>query len=88
LLAAADLAKRNQIWDRAITAADKTKNEHDYSLRFLSPYGEQVRPAAQTALDDAVYGLMRLKIYHGVNRMLVFHLMQLMPAASGSPKLV
>ena len=61
LLAVADLAKRNQIWDRAITAADKTKYEHDYSLRFLSPYGEQVRPAAQNqSIDDAwVYGLMR-----------------------------
>src|SRR5574343_7475 len=61
LLAAADLAKRNQIWDRAINTADKTKNEHDYSLRFLAPYGETVRPAAQNqSLDDAwVYGLMR-----------------------------
>lgn len=61
LLAAADLAKRNQIWDRAINTADRTKNEHDYSLRFLAPYGETVRPAAQNqSLDDAwVYGLMR-----------------------------
>ena len=61
LLAAADLAKRNQIWDRAINTADRTKYEHDYSLRFLSPYGEHVRPAAQNqSLDDAwVYGLMR-----------------------------
>jgi soluble lytic murein transglycosylase len=58
LLAAADLAKRNQIWDRAINTADRTKYEHDYSLRFLSPYGEHVRPAAQNqSLDDAwVYG--------------------------------
>jgi soluble lytic murein transglycosylase len=31
LLAAADLAKRNQIWDRAINTADRTKYEHDYS---------------------------------------------------------
>jgi soluble lytic murein transglycosylase len=54
LLAAANLAKRNQIWDRAINTADKTKHEHDYSLRFLAPYGEQVRPAAQNqSLDDA-----------------------------------
>jgi soluble lytic murein transglycosylase len=40
LLAAADLAKRNQIWDRAINTADRTKNEHDFTLRFLAPYGE------------------------------------------------
>lgn len=47
--------------DRAINTADRTKSEHDYSLRFLSPYGEQIRPAAQNqSLDDAwVYGLMR-----------------------------
>ena len=61
LLAAADLAKRNQIWDRAINTADRTKSEHDYTLRFLAPYGDQVRTAARDqALDDAwVYGLMR-----------------------------
>mgnify|MGYP002662955906 CR=1 FL=1 len=60
-LAAADLAKRNQIWNRAINTADRTKNEHDYSLSFLAPSGETVRPAAQNqSLDDAwVYGLMR-----------------------------
>jgi soluble lytic murein transglycosylase len=37
LLAAAELAKRNDVYDRAIAAADRTKNEHDYSLRYLSP---------------------------------------------------
>ena len=48
------LAKRNQIWDRAINTADRTKNEHDYSLRYLAPYGETVRPAAQNqSADDA-----------------------------------
>ena len=87
LLAAADLAKRNQIWDRAITAADKTKNEHDYSLRFLSPYGEQVRPAAQNqALDDAwVYGLMRQEsrfITGAKSNVGASGLMQLMPATA------
>ncbi|MER2540348.1 MAG: transglycosylase SLT domain-containing protein [Azonexus sp.] len=87
LLAAADLAKRNQIWDRAITAADKTKNEHDYSLRFLSPYGEQVRSAAQSqSLDDAwVYGLMRQEsrfITGAKSNVGASGLMQLMPATA------
>jgi soluble lytic murein transglycosylase len=87
LLAVADLARRNQIWDRAITAADKTKNEHDYSLRFLSPYGDQVRPAAQNqAIDDAwVYGLMRQEsrfITGAKSNVGASGLMQLMPATA------
>jgi soluble lytic murein transglycosylase len=87
LIAAADLAKRNQIWDRAITAADKTTSEHDYSLRFLSPYGEQVRPAAQNqSLDDAwVYGLMRQEsrfITSAKSNVGASGLMQLMPATA------
>jgi soluble lytic murein transglycosylase len=87
LLAAADLAKRNQIWDRAINTADKTKKEHDYSLRFLSPYSEQVRPAAQNqALDDAwVYGLMRQEsrfITNAKSTVGASGLMQLMPATA------
>ncbi len=87
LLAAADLAKRNQIWDRAINTADRTKNEHDYSLRFLSPYGDQVRPAAQNqSLDDAwVYGLMRQEsrfITSAKSNVGASGLMQLMPATA------
>ena len=87
LLAAADLAKRNQIWDRAINTADRTKYEHDYSLRFLSPYGEHVRPAAQNqSLDDAwVYGLMRQEsrfITSAKSNVGASGLMQLMPATA------
>ena len=87
LLAAADLAKRNQIWDRAINTADRTKNEHDYSLRYLSPYGEQVRPAAQNqSIDDAwVYGLMRQEsrfITSAKSNVGASGLMQLMPATA------
>ncbi|MGV0975733.1 MAG: transglycosylase SLT domain-containing protein [Azonexus sp.] len=87
LLAAADLAKRNQIWDRAINTADRTKNEHDFTLRFLAPYGEQVRPAAQNqSLDDAwVYGLMRQEsrfITGAKSNVGASGLMQLMPATA------
>ena len=87
LLAAADLAKRNQIWDRAINTADRTKNEHDFTLRFLAPYGEQVRPAAQNqSLDDAwVYGLMRQEsrfITVAKSNVGASGLMQLMPATA------
>ncbi len=87
LLAAADLAKRQQIWDRAINTADKTKAEHDYSLRFLAPYGDTVRPAAQNqSLDDAwVYGLMRQEsrfITNAKSTVGASGLMQLMPATA------
>ena len=87
LLAAADFAKRQQIWDRAINTADKTKSEHDYSLRFLAPYGDQVRPAAQNqSLDDAwVYGLMRQEsrfITNAKSTVGASGLMQLMPATA------
>lgn len=87
LLAAADIAKRNQLWDRAINAADRTKKEHDYTLRFLAPYGEQVRPAAQNqSLDDAwVYGLMRQEsrfITGAKSNVGASGLMQLMPATA------
>lgn len=87
LLATANLAKRNQIWDRAINTADRTRNEHDYSLRFLAPYGDTVRPAARNqSLDDAwVYGLMRQEsrfITNAKSNVGASGLMQLMPATA------
>ncbi len=87
LLATAELARRNQIYDRAINTADKTRNEHDYSLRYLAPFGDQVRPAARNqSLDDAwVYGLMRQEsrfITTAKSSVGASGLMQLMPATA------
>jgi soluble lytic murein transglycosylase len=87
LLAAAELAERNHVYDRAIAAADRTKNEHDYSLRYMAPFNEQVRPAAQKqSLDDAwVYGLMRQEsrfITNAKSTVGASGLMQLMPATA------
>jgi soluble lytic murein transglycosylase len=87
LLAAAELARRQQIWDRAINTAERTKDEHDYSLRFLAPYDEHVRPAARNqTLDDAwVYGLMRQEsrfISNAKSSAGASGLMQLMPATA------
>ncbi len=87
LLAAAELAKRNDVFDRAIAAADRTKNEHDYSLRYLSPFDDQVRPAAQKqSVDEAwVYGLMRQEsrfITNAKSTVGASGLMQLMPATA------
>jgi len=87
LLAAAEVANRAGFYDRAIAAADRTRNEHDYSLRYLSPYSDQVRPAASNqSLDDAwVYGLMRQEsrfVTNAKSTVGASGLMQLMPATA------
>ena len=87
LLAASSLAQQSGIYDRAIAAADRTREEHDYSLRYLSPFSEQVRPAARNqSLDDAwVYGLMRQEsrfVTDARSSVGASGLMQLMPATA------
>ncbi len=84
LLAAAEMAKRAGVYDRAIAAAERTQNEHDFEQRYLSPYSEQVRPAARNqSLDDAwVYGLMRQEsrfVTQAKSSVGAAGLMQLMP---------
>lgn len=61
LLAAAEFARRNQMFDRAIGAADKTVSTHDFNLRYLAPYRDALQPhLIENDLDEAwVYGLMR-----------------------------
>ncbi len=61
LLAAAEVARRNRAWDRAINAADKTRELHDFSVRFLAPYREVFRDqaAAQGLEESWVLGLTR-----------------------------
>lgn len=61
LLAAAELAQRHGIYDRAITAASQTQVQHDFRKRFPTPYDTEVLPASRrVGLDAAwVYGLMR-----------------------------
>jgi len=61
LLAAAEVARRNGIYDRAIHTADKTVQYHDFSLRFLAPHRDALRELlSQQELDEAwVYGLIR-----------------------------
>ncbi|MDR1275021.1 MAG: lytic transglycosylase domain-containing protein [Candidatus Accumulibacter sp.] len=84
LLAASEFARSAGFFDRAISAADRTQTEHDYSLRYLAPFGETIRPAAKKlSLDDAwVYGLMRQESRFIVDAKSVVGasgLMQLMP---------
>ena len=61
LLAAAELARRAEWFDQAINTAEKTRDIHDFELRYLAPYRELASvAAAENKLDEAwVYGLMR-----------------------------
>jgi len=61
LLAASEMARRVGFYDMAIYSADRTQIQHDFSLRYLTPYREITqRYASQLHIDDAwVYGLIR-----------------------------
>lgn len=61
LLAAAQWACRKEVLDRCVNTADRTTEQHDFSLRFVSPFLDQLRPVArEQGLDPAwVYGLIR-----------------------------
>ncbi len=87
LLAAAELAKRNEIWDRAINTADRTLAQHNFSLRYIAPFSDQVLPKAdELALNNGwVYGLMRQEsrfITNAKSAVGAKGLMQLMPATA------
>lgn len=87
LLAAAELARRNEIIDRSISAADRTRLEHDFALRFPSPHQEFLSAqAAQLDLDpNWVYGLIRQEsrfIKQARSSVGANGLMQLMPATA------
>jgi soluble lytic murein transglycosylase len=87
LLAAAEVARRNAVYDRAINTADRTLFEHDFGLRYLAPYRDQLKAAArQLDLDEAwVNGLIRQEsrfLAQARSRVGAGGLMQLMPATA------
>jgi soluble lytic murein transglycosylase len=61
LLAAAEFARRQGAYDRAISTAERTVAQHDYTLRYPAPFRDQLSDKVRDAgLSDAwVYGLMR-----------------------------
>lgn len=61
LLVASEVAKRNEMYDRSITAANRTVSLHDFNLRYPAPYREALQsPLHEHDLEEAwVYGLMR-----------------------------
>jgi soluble lytic murein transglycosylase len=87
LLAAAELARRMKWYDRAINTAERTRELHDFALRFLAPYRELAHQAAsENQIDEAwVFGLMRQESrFVNIARSNVgaSGLMQIMPATA------
>jgi soluble lytic murein transglycosylase len=87
LLAAAEVARRYEVYDRAINTADRTIELHDFGLRYLAPYRDVLTShAARLALDEAwVYGLIRQEsrfIPDARSRAGASGLMQLMPGTA------
>lgn len=87
LLTAAEVARRHELYDRAINTADKTESVHDFGLRYLAPYREVLKVrVSQMNLDEAwVYGLIRQEsrfIADARSRVGAGGLMQLMPATA------
>lgn len=87
LLTAAEVARSNEMYDRAIGAAEKTINVHDFSMRFLAPYRDALQGHIRdNGLDEAwVYGLMRQEsrfVTHARSNVGAAGLMQIMPATA------
>ncbi len=87
LLSAAELARQMEWYDRAIDTAERTRELHDFELRFIAPYRELARQAASdNQIDEAwVFGLMRQESrFINVARSNVgaAGLMQIMPATA------
>lgn len=87
LLAAAELARRMEWYDRAINTAERTRDLHDFELRFVAPYRELAQQAARdNQIDEAwVFGLMRQEsrfINFAKSSVGASGLMQIMPATA------
>ncbi len=87
LLAAAEVARRNKIYDRAIDTANKTVQLHDFNLRYLAPHREVMQDVLkQKELDEAwVYGLIRQEsrfVTNAKSSTGAIGLMQLMPSTA------
>jgi soluble lytic murein transglycosylase len=87
LLTAAEIARSYEMYDRAIGAAEKTVNLHDFSMRYLAPYRDALQGhIRENGLDEAwVYGLMRQEsrfVTNAKSNVGAAGLMQIMPATA------
>lgn len=84
-LIASEWMRSKGLWDRSINTAERTKAQHDFSLRFQTPYAEEIRKAASAVgLDHALtFGLIRQESRfwaEAVSSAGALGLMQVMPA--------
>lgn len=87
LLAAAHLAHRHQIFDRAINTAELTERQHDFRLRFIAPFYDDMVPKARVAGIEPswAYGLIRQEsrfVMTARSNVGASGLMQVMPATA------
>jgi soluble lytic murein transglycosylase len=87
LIAAAEVARRNEHYDRTISTADRTVRLHNFALRYPVPFRDVFRDHAKTqGLDVAwVLGLVRQEsrfITDARSSVGAAGLMQLMPATA------
>lgn len=87
LRAAAEFARQEHVYDRVVNTSLQTRNEVDFSQRFIAPFEGQVAAKAKLIdLDPAwVYGLIRQEsrfITDARSRVGASGLMQLMPATA------
>ena len=87
LLVAADYARRAGLYDRAINTADRTKERHDFALRYMMPYREHFSAAARDQAADEALLLSVARQESRFNPDIVSSagavgLMQLMPATA------
>ena len=87
LLAASELAHQESIYDRVVVTSGRTKNEVDFTQRFVAPFeGRVSAQAREVNIEPAwVYGLIRqesLFIMDARSHVGASGLMQLMPATA------
>jgi soluble lytic murein transglycosylase len=87
LMAAAQEACDRQVWDRCISASERTRAEFNLSQRFPTPYREALLAASREVGVDAsyVYGLIRQEsrfITDARSHVGASGLMQVMPATA------
>ncbi|MFZ4756568.1 MAG: transglycosylase SLT domain-containing protein [Burkholderiaceae bacterium] len=87
LLAAAEHARRIGLLDRTVNAADRTRIDHDFAMRYPAPFEDRLRPIARSqGLDPAwVYGLIRQEsrfVSDARSPVGASGLMQIMPATA------
>ena len=86
-LAAAELARQNNLLDRMVSTSDRTKGEMDFSQRYPTPFNDSMYKTTQAlGMDMAwVYGLIRQEsrfVMHAKSHVGASGLMQLMPATA------